>query len=68
MTTPLPDRAAVRIVAHDGEMPPSERVWRVAAVDPSAHARLQSLAEKTYAPASEQSRLLGAGAGLTDND
>jgi hypothetical protein len=30
--------------------------------------RLDSLAHKTYAPASEESRLAGAGAGLSDND
>ena len=30
--------------------------------------RLQALAHHTYVPATEQSRLLGAGAGVTDND
>ena len=30
--------------------------------------RLTALAHKTYVPASDQSRLHGAGAGLTDND
>ena len=30
--------------------------------------RLDSLAHKTYAPATEESRLAGAGAGLSDND
>ena len=30
--------------------------------------RLNSLAHKTYAPATEESRLAGAGAGLSDND
>jgi hypothetical protein len=34
----------------------------------SAWARLGVLAHRTYAPATEQSRVLGAGAGVTDND
>jgi hypothetical protein len=29
---------------------------------------LQYFAEKTYAPATDESRLAGAGAGLNDND
>lgn len=37
-------------------------------VPQSAWARLGSLAHRTYAPATEQSRVLGAGAGVTDND
>ncbi|MCY3876854.1 MAG: DUF3726 domain-containing protein [Rhodobacteraceae bacterium] len=31
-------------------------------------AKLEELAARTYAPASDESRLLGAGAGLSDND
>ena len=68
VTTALPDRAAVRIEAFDGEPPAPNRAWRIVDVQPAALALLQSLAQRTYAPASEQSRLLGAGAGLTDND
>jgi hypothetical protein len=30
--------------------------------------RITELARRTYVPASDQSRLRGAGAGLTDND
>ena len=37
-------------------------------VDPEAWSRLSALAQRTYAPASEASRLAGAGAGLRDND
>ncbi len=37
-------------------------------VPQTAWARLGSLAHRTYAPATEQSRVLGAGAGVTDND
>ena len=64
----LPDASAVH-VADGCSMSPSPRAaWRVETVAPAALAALQSLAARTYAPASEQSRLLGAGAGLTDND
>ena len=37
-------------------------------VDPEVWRALDSLAAKTYVPASLQSRLAGAGAGLSDND
>ena len=36
--------------------------------DSDSRETLEALARKTYAPATEQSRLLGAGAGLSDND
>ena len=39
-----------------------------AAPHPENWKRLNALAHKTYAPATEESRLLGAGAGLSDND
>lgn len=39
-----------------------------AAVHDTGWDELAALARKTYVPASEQSRLSGAGAGLTDND
>ncbi|WP_372572408.1 DUF3726 domain-containing protein [Ruegeria jejuensis] len=35
---------------------------------PETHALLSRFAHLTYAPATEESRLLGAGAGLSDND
>lgn len=41
---------------------------RPAACDAGAHAAALALAAKTYVPASELSRTLGAGAGTTDND
>lgn len=44
--------------------PPSER----GRVSSTAWARLGEFAQRTYAPATEQSRLLGAGAGVSDND
>lgn len=45
----------------------SEPVMR-AEVDETAWASLGEFAHRTYAPATESSRLLGAGAGLNDND
>lgn len=38
------------------------------AMDPTLWAHLNKLAAKTYVPASDASRLSGAGAGLSDND
>lgn len=38
------------------------------AIDPELESYLQELAARTYVPASEASRLAGAGAGLSDND
>ena len=43
---------------HQSRATPSPDAWEL----------LEHLAHKTYAPATEQSRLLGAGAGLLDND
>lgn len=37
-------------------------------VSPAAWSRLAAFAERTYAPATDASRLSGAGAGLTDNN
>lgn len=45
----------------------SEPVMR-ADVEPAAWDRLAGFAHRTYAPATESSRLLGAGSGLSDND
>lgn len=41
---------------------------RPCGVDPSAWQRIAAFAQRTYVPASEISRLRGAGAGLIDND
>ena len=37
-------------------------------IDPDVWAKLNTFAQQTYAPATEASRLLGAGAGVSDND
>ena len=46
---------------------PSKRHLR-ADPDPNDWAALLAFAHRTYAPATEESRLRGAGAGLSDND
>ena len=42
--------------------------WRRSAVPVATLARLEALAARTYVPASDQSRLRGAGAGLLDDE
>jgi hypothetical protein len=51
----------------DIETPPS-RETHGAAVDAETWSRLEAFAQRTYAPATEASRLVGAGAGLIDSD
>ena len=46
----------------------SMRTMSRAIVTPDIYGRLDAFAKKTYAPATEASRLAGAGAGLSDND
>jgi hypothetical protein len=46
---------------------PKEPVMR-AQVSPESWARLSGFAHRTFAPATEESRMRGAGAGLSDND
>lgn len=52
--------------AHSKKAPP--RVARGVTVDRRVWARAERLAHRTYVPASDGSRLSGAGAGLGDND
>ena len=64
----LTDRSTTLTIALSNAMPtPLPNATR-AAPDPSAWAALTDLAHRTYAPATEESRRLGAGAGLSDND
>lgn len=64
----LPELAE-RITVHMSEAAPS---WRPRDArmcsDPDSWGRLAVFAHCTYAPATEESRLRGAGAGLSDND
>lgn len=54
--------------ADDDEFAPTLTRERVTNDDAAAIARLGAFAARTYAPATEASRLAGAGAGLSDND
>lgn len=49
-------------------IPPAEIPAAAIAVDPALWARVQTLAARTYVPATEHSRASGAGAGLRDPD
>lgn len=60
--------AEVRLLGPSGPVEAGPLEYRVREIEPDALARLNVLAARTYAPASEQSRAAGAGAGLTDND
>jgi|UPI0005951F6B hypothetical protein len=52
----------------DTAQPASPRPRGPVDIDDTLWAALSTLAAKTYVPATEASRLAGAGAGLTDND
>lgn len=59
------DDPAILAASGEGEpVPPAEPI----AVDEALWRELGRLAARTYVPASATSRLMGAGAGLTDND
>lgn len=64
----FPDHAIELTVEIGGDL--SEQVARLSRgmPDPDSWNRLNSYAHRTYAPATDESRLLGAGAGLSDND
>lgn len=58
---------------HETATPPAQRTSAIPRYDPasipdSGFAALARLAHQTYVPATVESRLSGAGAGLTDND
>ena len=56
------------IVAMGGTLETKKPRQTRATPDPASWDVLTNFAFRTYAPATEQSRLLGAGAGLSDND
>lgn len=61
--------SATRVTVRIGGTPNKLRAKRTRALPASAAlAFLNTLAQRTYAPATEESRRLGAGAGLSDND
>ena len=64
----LPDATASLTVRAEGSLSVSGPLHTRAEPEEAAWAALNRFAHKTYAPATEESRLLGAGAGLSDND
>ena len=64
---PLPPARELRVIDVCPAPEPPAPVTRIDA-PAEAWALLESFAHRTYAPATEQSRQSGAGAGLTDND
>ncbi|WP_170787177.1 DUF3726 domain-containing protein [Ruegeria lacuscaerulensis] len=68
MNPALPSDATLVKVALGGILTAPAACASRAVPDPAAWAVLNRFAHRTYAPATEASRLLGAGSGLSDND
>ena len=64
----FPNHAATLIVQMGGIIENQTALVTRATPSTEIWATLDRLAHRTYAPATEESRLLGAGAGLSDND
>lgn len=64
----LPARARLNLSKVPHCLQATIRKHRIEILSADALAKLQGLAQRTYAPATEASRISGAGAGLTDND
>lgn len=64
----LAEQAECRLADSDESRPASPRMPRVPETEASYIALLEKFAARTYAPATEQSRLMGAGAGLDDSE
>ncbi|WP_298851197.1 DUF3726 domain-containing protein [uncultured Ruegeria sp.] len=62
------DRADHVEIAEGGHVQATRAVQSRAAPNVEAWQFLNTIAHRTYAPATEESRLLGAGSGLSDND
>lgn len=60
--------ALMRVIGDHDQPVQGRPLTRIADIAPEALTDLTYFASKTYAPATEASRLSGAGAGLTDND
>lgn len=63
-----PELAPLVEVTPSGQIDAARPIRSRAQPAPEAWATLNRLAHRTYAPATEESRLKGAGAGLSDND
>jgi len=64
----LPKQAQLNVAKVPHGLQSTPRKHRIETIANDALATLQDLAQRTYAPATEASRISGAGAGLTDND
>lgn len=64
----FPTSASEVTVSVSGALTDVQPLKTRATPDPDDWAKLNRFAHLTYAPATEESRLLGAGAGLSDND
>lgn len=64
----FPDRGAITLESVGMPVSPAPKYGRVGTIGPDALSLLEAYAARTYAPATEESRILGAGAGLSDND
>ncbi len=64
----FPDEAQAIQVTLGGVLAETSARLTRAAPDPALWVELNRFAHRTYAPATEESRKLGAGAGLSDND
>ncbi|SLN41882.1 hypothetical protein ROA7450_02030 [Roseovarius albus] len=64
----FPTRTTQVVVSLQAEMPAALPRHTRGTPTPEDLATLSKFAHRTYAPATEESRLLGAGAGLSDND
>lgn len=64
----LSESATCSLSTTENTPKPTAKRSRVPDGESDAIARLSEFAARTYAPATEQSRLAGAGAGLSDND
>lgn len=67
-STSLPDPVVITVLSATRSDEPPVVSFLPVDVDDEAFSRLSVLAARTYVPATEASRLSGAGAGLTDND
>ncbi|WP_037308802.1 DUF3726 domain-containing protein [Ruegeria halocynthiae] len=68
ITSAIPNHAERVTVRIGGILTKTRPHHSRATPDPEDWAALTRFAHRTYAPATEESRLLGAGAGLSDND
>ena len=65
---PTAETAMAVTISRAGHWPSARRLEGRRAIDPAVTDSLNRFAQRTYVPATEASRLAGAGAGIRDND